>query len=166
VSSSDTPGAAEPPEPPADMPAPPDQEAWDEAAQDFMLQALSDVQESAEKWSTALGGLLGLFGTVALVSGPDEISKVSDGPWQGTVIGLVIAAGLCAGIALYLAAVTQMRPRPDSDNWNGTAYQIYVIRKSQHGAAYLNASRVLGVIAAVLIFAAGIAVLIDGALSG
>ena len=130
-----------------------------------MLRSLSDIQESAERWSTALGALLGLFGTVALVTGPDEITKVSDGAWEAAVIGLITAAGLCGGVALYLAAVTQMRPNPNSDNWNGTAYQAYVISKSARGARYLNISRILGALAAALVFTAGVIVLLDAALS-
>ena len=81
------------------------------------------------------------------------------------MIALIIAAGLCAGVALYLAAVAQMRPAPRSENWNGTTYQVYVIRNSYRAATYLNWSRVLGGIATVLVFATGVVVLVDAALS-
>lgn len=157
------PPTPEPP-PPDDLPLPPDQAEWDEAAQKFMLQSLADVRDSAERWSTALGGLLGLFGTVALVTGPDRIGDVSDGLWEAAVIGLIILAGITGGIALYLAAVTQIRPSPSSEHWDGSAYQAYVIRNSERGARYLNISRVLGIAAAVLIFAAGVIVLLYAAL--
>jgi hypothetical protein len=151
--------------PPPDLPAPPDQHEWDDAAHEFLLSSLENVQSSAEVWGGALAALLGIFGTVALVAGPDEIAKVSDGLWQGVVVALIIAAGVCAGFALYLAAVAQMRPAPRSDNWNGSAYQVYVIRSSHRATTYLNWSRVLGLIGAVLLFTAGVVALVDAALS-
>ena len=154
-----------PPEPPPDLPPPPDQAEWDEAAQAFLLSSLADVQASAERWSTALGGLLGLFGTIAVVTGPDKIADVSDGWWEFAVTSLIVVAGLGAGVALYLAAVAQMRPTPNTDNWNGTAYQAYVIGRSQRAGAYLNLSRVLGVVATGLLFAAGVLMLVDAALA-
>jgi hypothetical protein len=157
--------SADEPQPPGDLPPPPDQDEWDQAAQEFLLRSLSDIQSSAERWSTALGGLLGLFGTVALVTGPDDIAKVSAGPWRAGAITLIVLAGLSAGVALYLAAVVQLRPSPRSENWNGSAYQVYVISKSRRGARYLNVSRALGVVAAALVFAAGIVVLVDAALA-
>lgn len=150
---------------PPDLPPPPDQTDWDEAAQAFLLSSLGDVQTSAEHWSTALGGLLGLFGTIAVVTGPDKIADVSDGLWELAVISLIVVAGLAAGVALYLAAVAQMRPSPNSENWNGTAYQAYVISRSQRAARYLNLSRVLGVVATGLLFAAGVVMLVDAALA-
>jgi hypothetical protein len=154
-----------PPELPPDLPPPPDQADWDEAAQTFLLNSLGDIQASAERWSTALGGLLGLFGTIAVVTGPDKIADMSDGLWELAVISLIVVAGLAAGVALYLAAVAQMRPSPNSENWNGTAYQAYVISKSQRAARYLNLSRVLGAIATGLLFAAGVVMLIGAALA-
>lgn len=153
------------PQPPDDLPPPSDQAEWDHAAQEFLLRSLSDIQGSAERWSTALGALLGLFGTVALVTGPADIAKVSGGPWRAAAITLIVLAGLSAGLALYLAAVVQLRPSPHSENWNGSAYQIYVISKSQRGAKYLNVSRVLGAVAAMLVFAVGIVVLLAAAVA-
>jgi hypothetical protein len=129
-----------------------------------MFQSLADVQSSAERWSTALGGLLGIFGTVALVTGPSDIAKVASGTLRVTIVTLIIVAGIFAGVALYLAALVQLRPSPKSDNWNGTAYQIYVISKAQRGAKYLNLSRGFGVVAAVFVFAVGAVTLIQAGL--
>jgi hypothetical protein len=152
------------PSPPGDLPPPPDQAEWDDAAQEFMMRSLADVQQSAERWSTALGGLLGLFGTVAVVAGPDDITEVTAGLWRGAVVGVIILAGLGAGAALWLAVLAQLRPSPNSNNWTGGAYQAYVISKSRRGAAYLNVSRALGLAATGLVFAAGVLVLLDAAL--
>jgi hypothetical protein len=150
-------------QPPDDLPPPPDQDEWDRAAQEFLFKSLADIQSSAERWSTALGGLLVLFGTVTLVTGPSDIAKVSAGPWRTAVIILIALAGLFAAVALYLAAIVQLRPNPRSENWNGTAYQVYVISKSRQGARYLNLSRALGGVAVAFVFAVGIAVLINSA---
>jgi hypothetical protein len=77
------------------------------------------------------------------------------------LIGLIAAGGVCAGVALWLAVLVQMRPRPNSVNWNGSAYQAYVISRSARGATYLNASRALGLTATVLVFTAGIVALVS-----
>ena len=57
-------------DPPADIPPPPDQSDWDKAAEQFLLDLLTKVQASAGVWSGAIAALLGIFGTVALVTGP------------------------------------------------------------------------------------------------
>jgi hypothetical protein len=152
------------PSPPDDLPPPPDQAEWDEAAQEFMLRSLADVQQSAERWSTALGAMLGIFGTVAVVAGPRDITKVTAGLWRGSVVGAIVLAGLCAGVALWLAVRAQLRPSPNSDNWTGSAYQAYVISRSRRGAMYLNISHALGLAATGLVFVAGVLVLLDAAL--
>lgn len=144
-------------------PPPPDQKKWDDAAQAFQEQLLTRVQESAGVWAGAISALLGIFGAVALVTGPTEIGKVSDG-LQPYVIAIIIAAGLAAGASLLLAALAQQLPSVKSNNWNGTAYRLYVVGRADSARLRLAWSKALGIAAAVSVFALGVTVLIDGAM--
>lgn len=146
--------------PPLDLPSPPDQGNWDKAAQEFQQQLLVRTQESAAIWSGAVSTLLGLFGTVALVTGPDDITKLTSSV-RVLVIALTVAAGLLAGWSVVLATQAQTPPGAESSNWNGYAYRVYVYRNAGRVAARLKLSRILGATAAGLIFAVGVIALID-----
>lgn len=149
-------------QPPSDMPPPPDSAKWDQAAEQFRIDLLSKVQASAAVWSGAIATLLGLFGSVALVAGPADISKIG-GPTKAVVVVLTLLAGLTAAIALVLAAIAQQLPSVHSNNWNGAAYQAYVIGNADAVASKARVARILGVIAAGLVFATGMTALIYGA---
>jgi len=145
----------------AEIPPPPDAGKWDDAAAQFQMDLLSKVQASASVWSGAIAALLGLFGSVALVTGPNDISKIQ-GNTQYAVLAMTIAAGLLAGIALVLAAIAQQLPSVKSDNWRGSTYRAYVVRKADNARIELKVARL---VAAVLIFAVGATGLIYGAIN-
>jgi hypothetical protein len=145
--------------PPPDIPRPPDQAKWDDAAEQFQLDVLSKVQASAAVWSGAIGTLLGLFGSVALVTGPNDISKF--GPnLKPAIIVLTVVAGICAAVALVLATTAQQLPSVHSENWNGTVYRAYIVRTAETARQQLNLARILGVAAADVVFIMGVVVLI------
>jgi hypothetical protein len=145
--------------PPPNIPPPPDQAKWDDAAEQFQLDLLSKVQASAAVWSGAIGTLLGLFGSVALVTGPNDISKV--GPnLKVAIIVLTLVAGACAAVALVQATIAQQLPSVHSENWNGTVYRAYIVRTAETARQQLNLARTLGVLAAGVVFILGVVVLV------
>jgi hypothetical protein len=146
--------------PPDGIPPPPDQARWDEASEQFRLNLLTNVQASAGVWSGAIAALLGLFGTVALVTGPNDITKL-DSAIRITVISMTIVAGVLAGVALILATMAQQLPSVSSENWNGSVYRAYVVRNAETARRQLNFARILGVLAAADVFALGLVVLIS-----
>jgi hypothetical protein len=146
--------------PPDDIPPPPDQAKWDEAAEQFRLNLFTNVQASAGVWSGAIAALLGLFGTVALVTGPNDITKL-DPDIRITVIAMTIVAGVLAGVALILATMAQQLPSVSSENWNGSVYRAYVVRNAETARWQLNFARILGILAASDVFALGLVVLIS-----
>jgi hypothetical protein len=145
--------------PPPDIPPPPDQAKWDDAAEQFQLDLLSKVQASAAVWSGAIGTLLGLFGSVALVTGPTDISKFGPG-LKVAIIVLTLIAGVCAAVALVLASIAQQLPSVHSANWNGTVYRAYIVRTAETARQQLNLPRILGIVAAGVVFILGVVILI------
>jgi hypothetical protein len=146
--------------PPTDIPPPPDQPKWDDAADKFRLEILSSAQASAGVWSGAIATLLGLFGTVALVTGPNDISKLGPNV-RIAVITMTITAGVLAGVALILTTIAQQLPSVRSENWTGSVYRDYVVHHAEKTRRQLNIARILGIAAAADIFALGVAVLIS-----
>ncbi|HUC23406.1 MAG TPA: hypothetical protein VMA73_11920 [Streptosporangiaceae bacterium] len=146
-------------DPPADIPPPPDQSDWDEAAEQFLLDLLKNVQASASVWSGAAAALLGLFGTVALVTGPSDITKLGPDMKCAAII-LTLAAGVLAGAALLLLTLAQQLPSVSSENWNGSKYRGYVTKNAGRARCQLNWGRILGILAGAVVFALGVAVLI------
>ncbi len=137
---------------------------WDKAAQEFQQNILFKLQASAGVWATGLTSFLGLFGTVALVTGTDDIQKVS-GWLRPLLIGtIVISGGLLAG-SVYFCTSAQALPHVESKNWNGEAYRIYVHDNLPKVRKSLRRGQVLGVGAGVLVFMVGVTALINSAMS-
>jgi hypothetical protein len=147
--------------PPNDIPPPPDEAQWDDAAEQFLLSLLTNVQASASTWSGAIAALLGLFGSVALVTGPSDITKLGQTA-QIIVVSLTLLAGVLAGVALILTTIAQQLPSVHSENWRGSVYRDYVVRTSETARIQLNVARILGILAAVAVFAVGVIVLFVG----
>ena len=79
-------------------------EKWSEKAQEAELEALPTLRSTAEKWAATVGTLAGLFSTVAILTGPDELTKVADSV-RVLVASLVLAAVLAAAAAVALASL-------------------------------------------------------------
>jgi hypothetical protein len=145
---------------PPDLPLPDDHLDWDKAAKEFQQSVLDKVQASAGIWAGSITALLGLFGSVALVSGPSEIAKLSDLLQVIAVVATVVAGGLAAAAVIF---ATQAQELPDvkSENWNGNAYRVYVAQGALRARAKLAFARVLGMSAAAILFLLGVAVMIE-----
>ncbi len=148
--------------PPPDIPLPGDHLEWDKAAQEFQQDVLDKVQASAGVWAGAITALLGLFGTVALVTGPTEVAKLSD-PIKVVAVAATVIAGSLAAAAVILATQAQELPDLSSDNWNGVAYRAYVMSGAIRARQKLSLSRLLGCSAAGILFVLGVIVMIDSA---
>jgi hypothetical protein len=148
--------------PPLDMPQPDDHRDWDKAAQEFQQDVLDKVQASAGVWAGGIATLLGLFGTVALVTGPTEVAKLSD-PIKVVAVAATVVAGALAAAAVLLATQAQELPDLSSENWNGRAYRAYVMSGAMRARQKLTRSRFLGLGAAGVLFLLGIIVMIDSA---
>lgn len=147
---------------PPDMPPPNDQADWEKAAQDFQQSILEKTQASAAVWAAAVSTLLGLFGTVALVTGPTEFMKLNSQMRIAVVVATVIAGALAACSVVF---ATQAQELPDlaTANWNGYAYRAFVASGAKRARTKLDQARQLGLFAAAVLFLLGLAVMITGA---
>ncbi len=81
----------------------PEELRWELRADQLYASRLSDTRSTAEKWTTAITSITGVFGIVALIKGPETIGTLLE-PWRSIVYTLVIIAVLIALAAIGLAA--------------------------------------------------------------
>lgn len=141
-------------------PPPPDADAWEKAAEEFYIGSLEKIRGSAEKWCGTVATLLGLFGTVAIVSGPTEIAKIPEAWLRTTVIGLIVLAGVAAGTAVVVGAFAAQGIPKERARWDGETYRAYVVGNSSTARTQLLVSRAAGIAAACIVFAGGVLLLI------
>ena len=76
---------------------------WELRADQLYASRLNDTRATAEKWTTGITSITGVFGIVALIKGPETIGTLLT-PWRWIVYSLVIMAVLLALCAIGLAA--------------------------------------------------------------
>jgi hypothetical protein len=150
--------------PPPGIPPPTNRADWDKAALEFQQTVLSKEQETAGVWAGALTALLSLFGTIALVTGSTDIAKLS-APMKVFAVVSIAVAGVLAVAAIVLATQAQELPKVSSENWNGTAYRVYVIDGAVGARRKLHWSHLFGYTAAGVLFVLGFAVIVNSAVS-
>lgn len=140
-----------------DVPPPPaDAADWEKAAGEFYRGSLDRIRSIAEKWSATTASLLAVFGTVAVVGGPSQISDVPGQAARTAVVALIFVAGVALAAATICGAIAaQGTPHPTSP-WGGEDYRAYVVAESAKARNLLTASRCAGILAVGLVFAAGV----------
>jgi hypothetical protein len=137
------------------LPPPSDQPAWDKAATDAAVGQLAAVRSTAEKWAGTVTALLGVFSSVAVITGTDALKDVR---WQTLRIALAVAIGV-AGVFAFVSIVQSARAAQGSsktyDNWNGDTLRAVVAGDVPAARTTLRWSKIFGVAAAVLVFAVG-----------
>jgi hypothetical protein len=130
---------------------------WEKAAGEVARKALDNIRSSCEKWGASVAALLGIFGAVAIVGGPTAIGEVEgDNATRIALIVLILVAGACAIVSTLYAAWGAQGGTPRVEpNWNGMVYRTHVMSQSQKAKWRLLVSRLTGIAAAVLVFAAG-----------
>lgn len=76
---------------------------WERKAERLGVEELTTVRATGEKWTATVSSLTGIFGVVALIKGPEDITKL-DGLWEASVIILVLFAIALALTGVLLAA--------------------------------------------------------------
>jgi hypothetical protein len=85
--------------------------AWEERAQALNFETLGNIRSSAEKWAAAISSLTGVFGIIALLKGPQDISVLPT-IWKVLVIVLVaLAVGLASFGILQALMAAQGAPQ-------------------------------------------------------
>jgi hypothetical protein len=73
-------------------------------AEELQFNALDRIKATAEKWLGTIASLTGVFGIIALISGPSDISKLNP-QLRGLVVLALIIAVSCAFGSIILAAL-------------------------------------------------------------
>jgi hypothetical protein len=148
-------------------PKPTDQAKWEEEAVKFHVEQLTRVRGAAEKWTGTVATLLGVFGTVAAISGTATLDKINSDDLRWTIVGLVSVAGVAAIVSIAVGALAAQGAVPKRrENWSGVTYRSWVTDETPKAAKKLAIARVAGLIAAGLVFAIGLLSLITASLPG
>lgn len=123
---------------------------WDKAAKEAEFNSLSNVQSTAQSWSTSITALTAAFGILTLVKGPDSLTSI-DPTWAMRVkIGL-FSALFCALIGILLGAfAAQGFPGKRYDE--ALAYREFILTSASHASKLLGCSRIAVVVAVLLLF--------------
>lgn len=126
-------------------------EKADGAGDDYGLAA---VQAVAGKWATSIGSLLGVLTAVAVVAGPSDLLNDVGGTEAQIAAGLVLVAAGLAAVATLLAALAEQGIPKYSGEFTGWVYKSLTEKRARKASDQLKTSRILTVIAFVLIIAA------------
>jgi hypothetical protein len=97
--------------------ADPTERDWEDKSDKLEYDALTNVRAGAEKWAASLAAILGLFGTVMLVKGREDISKLASG-YEIAVAVLLLIAFAAAALATYKTALAA-QGTPETVEWPG-----------------------------------------------
>jgi hypothetical protein len=76
---------------------------WERKAERLEADELVTVRATGEKWVATVSSITGVFSVVALIKGPEDISKLP-GIWEASAIVLVLGAVMLALSAIVVAA--------------------------------------------------------------
>jgi hypothetical protein len=126
---------------------------WQAKLDDLNRTGLDTVRSTAAKWQGTISALLGVFGTVAFVSGNQTIEKLSPSAAAATKVGVTVAVVLAVGAVLTATYAAQGIPRQrEAPDW--VWLQTQSRKQARHGLVALRCSQVLA-LAAVLVVIAG-----------
>jgi len=136
--------------PPTARPAGSDDALWAQRAQTADLDALAGIQSTAEKWAGSITALTGVFGIIAFVKTPSDVSVLAQSA-QHLLFALLLIALVLDAIAIWLAALAaQGSPRKV---WNNAAdYKRWSRDEAGNAARNLKRSRRFALITLVLLF--------------
>jgi hypothetical protein len=133
--------------------ASPDDVIWDRKAKQLRYEGLAPLQDKADRWAGSIAAILGIFGTVAFVTGPDTFEKL-DPAIAGWVLLLIGAAALSAGLALGLAAYAAQGGPRWFDELDGDALRDETLAAARRAVDNLFLSRWLTIVAAATLLLA------------
>jgi hypothetical protein len=131
------------------------EEYWEQRATELSRTSLDTVRTSATAWAATTTALLGVFGTVAVIKGPDSIAKLK-GTSQTVVTVLIVAASVLAFVSVLATARASRGPAKRFTPLNGLKLKKWTRDNASDAHRDLTIGRVTGVLAALLVLAAGI----------
>jgi hypothetical protein len=136
-------------------------EYWEQRATELSRTSLETIRASATAWAGTTTALLGVFGSVAIVKGPDTISAL-DGTSRDIVTGLVIGAAVVASASVLATGYASRGPTKRYAPLTGLRLAAWTMRTSRSAHRALLIGQVTGLAAALLVLAAGITAAVSG----
>lgn len=143
----------------------PDDWRWQTEAEEAAHTNLATIRTTATSWAGSVSALLGIFGTVAVVKGPDAFKDIGT-PTGWYVLGLLVGATALAGTAVIFAAIAAQGTPHRLDRADGWALKWFHGTRAYTSFRYLLISRLLCGLAAVAVFAGLIVTWVDGLTAG
>jgi hypothetical protein len=127
-----------------------DDRRWDDEALEAVHTSLRDVRAAATAWGATVGTLLGAFGLVAFIKGPDTFTDVKGSAADAAAL-LVLGAAVLASVAVLLAALAAQGVPKAVQGLNGWAFWRLTTDRARTAATQLAISRGLTLVAAYLV---------------
>ena len=143
---------------PAPAPRPPDWDRWAKEAEDVRHESLKNARASAEKWTGTIGTLLGLFSTVAIVSGPNTIKDLDNSVVRWVALAAIAVAGALAGVSVVVGAYAAQGRLVKVGNLDWDRLEDHTVAETDGVRSKLKVSRATAIAAAVTLLAAGLVV--------
>jgi hypothetical protein len=136
-------------------------EYWEQRATELSRTSLETIRASATAWAATTTALLGVFGTVAIVKGPESISAL-DGTSRDVVTGLVIGAAVVAFASVLATSYASRGPTKRYTPLTGLRLATWTRRTARSARTALLVGQATGVAAALLVLAAGVTAAVSG----
>ncbi|GEM_PF-7055088 len=140
-------------------------EYWEQRANELSRTSLETIRASATAWAATTTALLGVFGTVAIIKGPDSISAL-EGTSRDVVTGLVVGAAVMAFTSVLATGYASRGPTKRYTPLNGLKLAAWTRRSARSAHTALLVGQATGIAAALLVLAAGITVTVSGSGGG
>ena len=136
-------------------------EYWEQRATELSRTSLETIRASATAWAATTTTLLGVFGTVAIVKGPDSISAL-EGTSRDVVTGLVVGAAVVAFISVLATGYASRGPTKRYTPLTGLKLATWTRQTARRAHNALLIGQATGIAAALLVLAAGITATVSG----
>jgi hypothetical protein len=136
-------------------------EYWEQRATDLSRASLDTIRASATAWAATTTALMGVFGTVAVVKGPDTLAQLT-GTSRQAVIGLIVGAAAAAFVSVLATAYASRGPTKRYSPLTGLKLKLWTVRATRRARAALLVGRATAIASALLILAAGIIATVAG----
>jgi hypothetical protein len=136
-------------------------EYWEQRANELSRTSLDTIRSSATAWAATTTALIGVFGTVTIVKGPDTFAQLT-GTSRDVVLGLVIGAAVIAFVSVLATAYASRGPTKKYSPLNGIKLKKWTTKTTRQAHAALLVGRVTAIVSALLVLAAGITAAVAG----
>jgi hypothetical protein len=140
-------------------------EYWEQRATELSRTSLETIRASATAWAATTTTLLGVFGAVAIVKGPDSISALQ-GTSRDVVTGFVVGAAVVAFASVLATGYASRGPSKRYTPLTGLRLAAWTRRTTRNAHTALLVGQATGIVAALLVLAAGVTAAVSGSAGG